>query len=62
MVAACRKEGAIAAAMSGSGSAVFGVFSAAAAPRAARRLKRADWLVLLTRTLSRREAVRRVGL
>ncbi len=50
------------AAMTGSGSAVFGVFSEASAKRAARRLQRPDWLVLLTRTLTRREAARRVGL
>jgi len=62
MVAVCLREGAIGAAMSGSGSAVFGVFSEAVGPRAARRLERPDWLVLVTRTLSRREAVRRVGL
>jgi len=60
--------GARAAAMSGSGSAVFGVFSEASGPRAARQLKkltklmRPDWLVLLTRTLTRREAARRGGL
>ena len=62
MVKACLKEGAVAAAMTGSGSAVFGVFSEANAKRAARRLQRPDWLVLLTRTLTRREAARRVGL
>jgi 4-diphosphocytidyl-2-C-methyl-D-erythritol kinase len=58
MIAACVREGAIGAAMSGSGSAVFGVFSEAQAKRAAKRLARPDWLVLLTRTLSRREAAR----
>lgn len=62
MVRACLREGASAAAMTGSGSAVFGVFSEANAKRAARRLQRPDWLVLLTRTLTRREAARRVGL
>jgi 4-diphosphocytidyl-2-C-methyl-D-erythritol kinase len=62
MVAACLREGAIGAAMTGSGSAVFGVFSEAVGRKAARRLKRPDWLVLATRTLSRREAVRRMGL
>lgn len=61
-IAACRREGAMAAAMSGSGSAVFGVFSEAAAPRASRRLRRPDWLVLTTRTLSRAESWRRMGL
>jgi 4-diphosphocytidyl-2C-methyl-D-erythritol kinase len=52
----------MAAAMTGSGSAVFGVFSAAAAPRAARRLRRPTWRVLPTRTLSRIEAGRRMTL
>jgi hypothetical protein len=41
---------------------VFGVFRAGTAARAARRLQRPDWLVLATRTLTRREAVRRLGL
>jgi 4-diphosphocytidyl-2-C-methyl-D-erythritol kinase len=59
---ACLAEGAAAAAMTGSGSAVFGVFREAAVPRAARRLRRPDWLVLPTRTLSRAEARRRMGL
>ena len=56
------KAGALGAAMTGSGSAVFGLFPETQAPRAARRLKRADWLVQVTRTLSRREAARRIGL
>ena len=55
-------EGAVAAAMSGSGSAVFGVFSSRAAKRTARILRQPGWLVLPVRTLSRLEAVRRVGL
>jgi 4-diphosphocytidyl-2C-methyl-D-erythritol kinase len=62
MVAACISQGAMAAAMSGSGSAVFGVFAEAVAPRAVAKLQRADWLVTLTRTFSRREATRRIGL
>jgi 4-diphosphocytidyl-2C-methyl-D-erythritol kinase len=62
MVEACLREGALVAAMSGSGSAVFGVFRAGPAARAARRLQRPDWLVLAPRTLTRREAVRRLGL
>lgn len=62
MVEACYREGATAAAMTGSGSAVFGLFSEASAARAARRLKRPDWLVLVTRTLARREARRRMTL
>ncbi len=61
-IEACLGAGALAAAMSGSGSAVFGVFSESAAPRAARRLRRPDWLVLPTRTLARAEARRRIGL
>ncbi len=62
IVAACLREGALGAAMTGSGSAVFGLFPEPVAKRAARRLQRPDWLVLLTRTLTRREAERRVGL
>jgi len=62
IVEALAKAGALGAAMTGSGSAVFGLFPEPQAPRAARRLKRADWLVLVTRTLSRREAGRRLGL
>ena len=62
MVAALISQGAMAAAMSGSGSAVFGLFSESAAPRAVARLHRPDWLVLLTRTIGRREALRRIGL
>jgi 4-diphosphocytidyl-2-C-methyl-D-erythritol kinase len=62
MVTACLREGALAAAMTGSGSAVYGVFSEHVATRAAKRLHRPDWLVLLTRTLSRQESARRMGL
>jgi 4-diphosphocytidyl-2-C-methyl-D-erythritol kinase len=62
IVDALTRAGAIGAAMTGSGSAVFGLFPEPQAPRAARRLKRADWLVLVTRTLSRRESARRLGL
>lgn len=54
-------EGAMVAAMTGSGSAVYGLFSESAAPRAARNLQRPDWLVVLTRTLNRHEASRRIG-
>lgn len=58
--AALKDAGAIAAAMSGSGSAVFGLFrdrreAAAAVPR----LSRDGWSVLLTRTLDRAEYERR---
>lgn len=53
------RAGATMAAMSGSGSAVVAVFPAAAATRAATRLRRhQDWQVLVTRTLNRREACR----
>lgn len=62
MIDACISQGAIATAMSGSGSAVFAVFAETAARRAVSHLQRPDWLVLLTRTLTRREAARRVGL
>ncbi len=62
MIAACRQAGARAAAMTGSGSAVFALFSESAASRVVKRLRRPDWLVILTRTLGRREAARRIGL
>ncbi len=62
MIKACVTHGAMAAAMSGSGSSVFGVFSEATARRALPHLQRPDWLVMLTRTLSRQEAAKRVGL
>lgn len=62
MVQACLAQGALGAQMSGSGSAVFGLFPESVASRAARQLKRPDWLVLVARTQSRREAARRMGL
>jgi 4-diphosphocytidyl-2-C-methyl-D-erythritol kinase len=62
MVEACLAHGALGAAMTGSGSAVFGLFAGTSAARAARRIARPDWLVLVTRTLTRREAGRRIGL
>lgn len=62
MIAACISQGALVAAMSGSGSAVFAVFAESAARRALPKLQRPAWLVLLTRTLSRREATHRLGL
>lgn len=62
MVEACLHEGALGAAMTGSGSAVYGLFPESVATRAAKRLHRPDWLVLLTRTLTRQESARRMGL
>ena len=54
--------GAAFAAMSGSGSAVFGLFERAdAARRTANDLARPGWLSLHTRTLSRRDYARRVA-
>ena len=54
--------GAVAAAMSGSGSAVFGLFERPdAARRTARDLARPGWKVVCTRTVSRREYARRLG-
>lgn len=62
MVEACLAQGAMGAQMTGSGSAVFGLFPEPVAARAARQLKRPDWLVLVARTQSRREAARHIGL
>jgi 4-diphosphocytidyl-2-C-methyl-D-erythritol kinase len=62
MTAACLREGALGAAMTGSGSAVFGLFPESVAPRAAERMGRPDWLVTLTRTMGRKEAGRRMSL
>jgi 4-diphosphocytidyl-2-C-methyl-D-erythritol kinase len=62
MVEACMNAGALGAIMSGSGSAVFGIFREATARGAVSRIRRPGWLVILTRTLSRREAARRLGL
>jgi 4-diphosphocytidyl-2-C-methyl-D-erythritol kinase len=59
---ACLRAGALGAAMSGSGSAVYALFPEAALGKAARGLRRPDWLVLPTRTLPRAEARRRTGL
>jgi 4-diphosphocytidyl-2-C-methyl-D-erythritol kinase len=54
--------GAEVAAMSGSGSAVFGLFERAdAARRTARDLARPGWMAVHTRTLSRREYARRLA-
>jgi 4-diphosphocytidyl-2-C-methyl-D-erythritol kinase len=62
MVSACLRQGALTSAMTGSGSAVFGVFREAAARAALQRLQRPDWWLALTRTLSRSEARRQMGL
>ena len=62
IVSALHTRGALAATMTGSGSAVYGVFREAAARDAVKTLRRPDWLVTLTRTLSRREALRHSGL
>ena len=54
--------GAVMAAMSGSGSAVFGLFERAdAARRTARDLARPGWKVVVTRTLTRREHAAKLG-
>ena len=60
MLDALRRAGARAAAMTGSGSAVFGVFPTSVPRTAMRGLMRPDWLVLLTRTIDRRETARRI--
>ncbi len=58
--AALRDAGAVAAAMSGSGSAVFGLFRGrAAAARVSKRLSRGATRAILTRTLTRGEHERR---
>jgi 4-diphosphocytidyl-2-C-methyl-D-erythritol kinase len=58
--AALREAGALAAAMSGSGSAVFGLFrSRTAAARSVKPLSRGGFRVFLTRTLTRAEYERR---
>jgi 4-diphosphocytidyl-2-C-methyl-D-erythritol kinase len=55
MKAALRGAGALAAAMSGSGSAVYGLFDRRAGAAAALpRLRKAGWSPILTRTMSRR--------
>ncbi len=55
--------GAVTAAMSGSGSSVFGLFERTdAARRTARDLARPGWTVVSTRTIGRRSYARRMGL
>jgi 4-diphosphocytidyl-2-C-methyl-D-erythritol kinase len=62
IVGDCLAAGARVAGMTGSGSAVFGLFRGVSMERVARRLRRSDALVLVTRTLKRREALGRLGL
>jgi 4-diphosphocytidyl-2C-methyl-D-erythritol kinase len=62
MIEACLRQGAITAAMTGSGSAVYAVFREAAARNVVRGLQRPEWLVHLTRTLTRAESRRLMGL
>ena len=62
MIAALMRAGARAAAMTGSGSAVYGLFPSAVSGARLRGLTRPDWLVIVTRTSDRREAARRMGL
>ena len=62
MIDVLRREGAPAAAMTGSGAAVYALLPEPQARRVASRVKRPDWLVVLTRTLSRREAGRRMAI
>jgi 4-diphosphocytidyl-2-C-methyl-D-erythritol kinase len=61
-VRAAREAGAIAAGMTGSGSAVFALFPPAAAPRAARHLRRPGWVVHAAMTLTAAEAGRLMSL
>lgn len=62
IIEACYRAGAMVAAMTGSGSAVFGLFNEQTGPKAAKALERPGWLVQVTRTLSRDESTRRIGL
>jgi 4-diphosphocytidyl-2-C-methyl-D-erythritol kinase len=60
MKASLRRAGALAAAMSGSGSTVFGLFQKRAEAHAAvRRLSESGWRVILTESLGRGEYARR---
>lgn len=61
-IVACERVGALAAGMTGSGSAVFAVFSETGAARAARKLRRPGWFITVARTLARRETDRLMGL
>lgn len=64
IVRACLAAGAVTAAMTGSGSAVFGVFPVTQTAAIARKLARkaTGWSVWPTTTLSRRDACRRIRL
>lgn len=62
IIEACYRAGAQVAAMTGSGSAVFGLFNEQTGRKAAKALDRPGWLVQVTRTLSRIESTRRIGL
>jgi 4-diphosphocytidyl-2-C-methyl-D-erythritol kinase len=55
-------QGALAAAMSGSGSAVFGLFASGQGVQVQERLQKPGWTVLVGRTLTRRESGRLIGL
>jgi 4-diphosphocytidyl-2-C-methyl-D-erythritol kinase len=60
MKLALRRAGALAAAMTGSGSAVFGLFQRRAdAGLAVERLSASGWRVMMTESLGREEYVRR---
>ena len=61
IIDAAMANGASTAAMTGSGSAVFAVFAAGTASKAAARLRQSDWQVIVTRTLTRREACKAWG-
>ena len=61
MVDACTARHAVAAAMTGSGSAVFGLFRRPPGRATLTRLRRGPWRVLVTRTATRREAERRMS-
>jgi 4-diphosphocytidyl-2-C-methyl-D-erythritol kinase len=62
MIDALTRAGAAGAAMTGSGSAVFGLFAKPIRRAVLGRLQRPEWSVILTRTLGRGAAGRRLGL
>ena len=61
-ITACNRAGALAAGMTGSGSAIFAVFSETGAVRALKHLRRPGWFSVATRTITRRETDRLMGL